>query len=428
MLTSGHSIVTFQDGRAIPDRLTRGKHGQYVEYARRMLAAYWGGVGRERRELHKAVETVLAAEPDCPRRRIAAFCKLLDEAGEFDADRAGEAAELRLRVFALAAASHPLLARREMPPATPATPAAPLGGDGVADRPVGTPEWDVKRRIARELRLPWGEIDRALYADVFSRQRLASFRGYPSADALLARYNVGQVQACLYRATRLTVEAAADFKTILRYAKLARLLHEIRRLGPGRYHLELSGPASVLHETRRYGVNFARFVPALLACRDWSLSATLSAPWGGTARLELCSADGLHSHLPPPRAFDSGVELAFAGRFGPEREGWRLSRETEILHDGQATFLPDFVFRRSDGAKGATEVHLEIVGFWTPEYLAKKRQTLSRFRRRNLLIALPCRSLRPGAAAGPDVILYKTALKVEPVLQALRRFEWREPQ
>jgi predicted nuclease of restriction endonuclease-like RecB superfamily len=265
--------------------------------------------------------------------------------------------------------------------------------------------------------MPWPEIEAGLYADVMAFQRLEAFEGYPDGPSLLSRYNVAQLQACLYRAQSMTVETTADFKTILRYAKLARLLHEIRLLGPSRYRIIFSGPASILRETRSYGINFARFLPALLACRGWTLRAVIQTPWKTQARLELSEGDGFKSHLPPAEEFDSTVEEAFAAKFGPQRDGWTLIREGEILHQGQSAFVPDFVFRHEGGA----EVVMEIVGFWTPEYLASKRQTLRQFGPRRILIALPERSLRPGAAVGDNVVLYKTVLKVQPVLEALEK-------
>jgi len=397
MLTSEQAIVVYERGRAMPDRLTRRTHAHYVGYAARMLDAYRSGVGQTRRELHRAVEGILADEPGCESRRVQAFCKLLDDASDFDTDPKGAAAKLRLRVFGLAARFHPLVQQR--------------------DQLFESSEAQVKAWIAERLGRPWPAIEADLYADVIDFQRLRAFEGYPDADALLGRYNVAQVQACLYRCERMAVEATTDFKTIIRYAKLARLLHEILRLGPSRYRIELSGPASALRRTRRYGVAFARFVPALLACQGWRMQARVQTPWGGTARLALTSGDGLRSHLPPPGEFDSTLEEKFAARFGPERDGWRLEREGEIVHEGQTAFVPDFVFRHEDG----TEILFEIVGFWTPEYLASKRATLSRFRRHNILIAVAERSLRPDATIPADVIVYKTALKLGPILEALER-------
>ena len=187
---------------------------------------YRSGVGRSRRELHQSVRAILAGEPDCDRRRIAALCKLLDDAGEFATDRRGESAALRLRVFTSAAANHPLV----------------VEPGHVFERS----EREVKGRIAGEVGRSWEEIDAALYADVIDRQAMRSFEGYPSAAALLSRYNVAQVQACLYRAEGMVVRARADFKTVLRHAKLARLLHDVRRSrGDGNaaaYAIQLTGP------------------------------------------------------------------------------------------------------------------------------------------------------------------------------------------
>lgn len=395
MLTSEQSIVEYRDGRAVPDRLTQAAHRHYLDYAERMLAVYRDGPGRQRRSLHKQVEAIFAEEPDCPVRRIQAFCKLLDDASVFRTDLAGKAAKLRLEVFSRAARFHPLVQE--------------------PDRLFEHQEVQVKAQLARELGTSWDEIERTLYSDVIVFQQLESFPGYPDAAAFLSRYNVAQLQAALYRAETMTVTATRDLKTIVRYAKLARLLHEIRRLGPSCYRLTFSGPASVLRATRRYGVNFACFLPALLACKGWELTAILQTPWKATARLVISDADRFTSHLPPPGEFDSGLEESFANKFGPTRDGWHLIREGDILHEHQATFVPDFTFRHDDG----TEVLLEIVGFWTPEYLDQKRETLRRFHRHRILLAVPQSSLRDGAAIPDNILVYKTALKLEPLLAAL---------
>lgn len=102
------------------------------------------------------------------------------------------------------------------------------------------------------------------------------------------------------------------------------------------------------------------------------------------------------------------------GQVRAQRDGWRLIREGEILHQAQSAFVPDFVFRHQDG----TQVLMEIVGFWTPEYLADKRRTLQQFHQHHILIALPERSVRENATVGDNAVLYKTALKLQPVLAA----------
>jgi predicted nuclease of restriction endonuclease-like RecB superfamily len=425
MLTSEQSIVEYRAGRVIPDRLTQNTHRHYVEHAEKMFAIYREGIGRKRRELHRQVEQVFANEPDCPVRRIEAFCRLLDDASVFQTDSSGKAGKLRLEVFSRAARLHPLVQE--------------------PDRLFEHEEGKVKSQLAQELATPWNEIELGLYADVIAYQQLEQFTGYSDATAFLSRYNVAQLQACLYRAESMTVTATQDLKTIVRYAKLAKLLHEIvrgegvppsenearmasthARAGSPRhieqerdahatYRITFSGPASVLRETRRYGVNFARFLPALLACKGWSMEAVLQSPWKTPAKLVISGADRFTSHLPPPEEFDSSLEQALADKFGPTRDGWQLIREGDILYDRQKTFIPDFTFRHEDG----TQVFLEIVGFWTPEYLARRRETLHHFRGHRILLAVPERSIREGAAITDNVLVYKTTLKLPPLLAAL---------
>ena len=397
MLTSEQSIVEFSSGLAIPDRLTQSAHRHYTEYVEKMLSVYDNGIGQQRRWLHRQIESILTNEPDCPIRRIQAFCKLLDDKSNYQSDPEGKAAKLRLELFSQAGRFHPLVKQ--------------------VDRLFEHGENRIKAQLSYKLGLPWDQIERSLYSDVIAFQRLKQFEGYPNATALLSRYNVAQLQACLYRAENMVVSATDDFKTILRYAKLAHLLHDIVRLSSSKYRITFSGPASVLHETRRYGVNFARFLPALLACKGWEMTASLKTPWNQPAKLILSEKDGFSSYLPSPDEFDSTLEESFAKKFGPQRNGWQLIREGEILHVRQKTFVPDFTFRHKD----ATEVLLEIVGFWTPEYLAHRRSTLQQFRHHRILIAVPEKSLRAGVNIGKNVLVYKTALKLTPLMEILER-------
>ena len=138
--------------------------------------------------------------------------------------------------------------------------------------------------------------------------------------------------------------------------------------------------------------------------RGWNLSFDLSPN------------DRLNSHLPSPDMFDSRVEEAFARKWGTEdREGWRLIREGELLHCGQKVFVPDFVFRHTDGRT----VLMEIIGFWTPEYLEAKFQTLRMFQDHRILLAVS-ESVRNSP---PDVmreaVTYKSALLINDVLNRL---------
>jgi predicted nuclease of restriction endonuclease-like RecB superfamily len=397
MLTREHGIAVYERGRILPDRLTTGRHGHYLSYAKRMLKVYQGGTGQTRQTLHRRVREIFAHEDDCPSRRIEAFCKLLDDESRFIRDPKGKAAKLRRRVFRLAAPLHPLVQQ--------------------ADRLFEQTGEEAKVRIAAELGMEWAEIEAAFFSDMMEFHCLKEFHGYADGAALLSRYNVAQVQVALYSATSMVIRAEDDFKTILRHAKLAGLLHRINRISPVLYEIHLDGPASMLRQTRRYGVFMAGFLPKLIACKGWSMRARLLTPRKGfRVTLALSPEDGLTSHLSSPNEFDSGVEEAFAAKWGDEpRQGWRLIREGEVLHKGQKVFVPDFVFEREDGRR----VIMEVVGFWTSEYLREKVKTLRAFREHNIILAVGQAGARRISGLPPDTIYYKSALKIKDVLERL---------
>ncbi len=216
------------------------------------------------------------------------------------------------------------------------------------------------------------------------------------------------------------VWSGEDFKTILRYAKLARLMHTIERAGEGRYCFRFNGPASVLRQTRRYGVAMARFLPALVACRDWKMRAEIrTRRTGRTIWMDLSSQDGLNSHLPPPEEFDSSVEATFAEKCGTEkRDGWQIIREGEVLHRGQKVFIPDNLFRHDDGRV----VLMEIVGFWTPEYIQAKLQTLKAFEDRRILLAVSKSAGQQMGELPSGTIVFGSKLAIKDVLAALASF------
>jgi len=109
MLTKELAIVSFENGQIHPDRLVRNKHKIYVELASKMCDVYRQGIGKMRKNLHYDIHRILEEDPQCPARRIGAFCKLLDEWSDFDMGKPKQTAELRQRVFRLAASSHPLV-------------------------------------------------------------------------------------------------------------------------------------------------------------------------------------------------------------------------------------------------------------------------------------------------------------------------------
>ena len=83
----------------------------------------------------------------------------------------------------------------------------------------------------------------------------------------------------------------------------------------------------------------------------------------------LSSGDPI-AHGQPPRQYDSRIEERFARDFSRASLEWDLIREPEPLEALGTLVFPDFaIVHRRDTSK---RFLLEIVGFWTPDYLRDK--------------------------------------------------------
>jgi predicted nuclease of restriction endonuclease-like RecB superfamily len=393
MLTAAHRVYHW-DRRArsiCSDRL----EDEALAALAPALSVYREGLGRTRGQVRNAARRALEGlRPD----RVEPVVKLLDDVATYERPPA-RYAERRVDVFEAAAARHPLL--------DPADTFAFVAG---AFLPAPATHAESLER---------------LYADYPEFHRLAAFPPDYTAAALRADYDLGQAQALLYAATEVTVEAGRDFRHILRYARLARLLHRVERAGPDAYRFVLDGPSSLLRRTRAYGVDFARFLAALVRLPDWRLEARIELRKGWHAlTFTLTGADQLGARAKPPAEFDSTLEAAIATKFGRTRAGWRLIREGAVLAlGGGRVLVPDFVFRHEDG----TEVALEIVGYWTPEYVADKLRRLGATRDVNLVVAVP-RPLAVRAGRLPAAVLpFKRRVLLRDLLPRLEAFRTGRP-
>ncbi|MFO1372693.1 MAG: DUF790 family protein, partial [Candidatus Competibacteraceae bacterium] len=115
---------------------------------------------------------------------------------------------------------------------------------------------------------------------------------------------------------------------------------------------------------------------------------------------------------------DSLLEETFARRWAKLGEPWILEREVEIVDLKGTVFVPDFALRHPDGRLA----HVEIMGFWHPDYLRRKLDKLRRAAMPNLILAVSER-LNVGTAdldelPGP-VLFFKGKLEPRQVLMAL---------
>jgi len=112
------------------------------------------------------------------------------------------------------------------------------------------------------------------------------------------------------------------------------------------------------------------------------------------------------------------LEETFARRWDKLGTPWTLEREVEIVDLKGTVFVPDFALRHPDGRLA----HIEIMGFWHPDYLRRKLEKLRRAAMPDLIVAVSER-LNAGTddfrdIPGP-VIFFKGKLEPRQVLAVL---------
>jgi predicted nuclease of restriction endonuclease-like RecB superfamily len=273
------------------------------------------------------------------------------------------------------------------------------------------------------------DVARLLYADA-PAARVLHRAPRLHGRALLDRYNLNLARGVLLDATSVTLTARGGWRGIFRAVKLARLMYTLERAGRTRrsYRLTLTGPAAhFLAKPQRYGARFARVVPALTRAPAWRLEADVLRD-GRTLHYTFDA-----STLPIPRRrgrprydsrFESALATEFTQKLGGDRDGWTLAREDSPITAGETLFLPDFTARHRDGRTAL----IEIIGFWTPEYLQEKVRKLRAARVDNLVLVV-YRGLDAGGRAGgalaaatdAPIVWFEQKPRIAPVMEAIRQ-------
>ena len=295
------------------------------------------------------------------------------------------------------------------------------------------------------------QVQTALFADLAEEQILLD-TGEPFAPGdLIARYNLEVARGILYWAREVRLVVRDNYKDVFKYVKLFKLMYTITPLQPpppegrlrfppphrggagggaGGYHITLHGPISpFVKSTIRYGVQFAKFLPALLLCESWGMEADVQPPGVPSREPLLYTLDDrtdLRSHFKSSGVFDSRLEADFAAEFeakyGGARRVWELAREDELILVGDAVMIPDFSFtHRKDGRRAL----LEIVGFWHPQYLRRKLAKVRQAGREDLiLLVYQSANVAEGefeAASAGEVLTFTRKPVLKEVLAAVER-------
>jgi predicted nuclease of restriction endonuclease-like RecB superfamily len=239
---------------------------------------------------------------------------------------------------------------------------------------------------ADQLGLASSAVLEALFADLPDERVLMPLTAALDATQLALSCNELVIQRLLQLALQVRIVVNGHVRAVVRHAKWTGLLCVVRGTPEeDQAVLEVSGPYSLFRHTRLYGRALASLLPRLARCNAYRLEADCVLRGGQElAQLTIRSGDPINParELSP---FDSRVEERFAREFAKLAHEWDVVREPQPIVTGAALFFPDFQLRR----RTTGECYwLEIVGYWTPEYLAKKLAQLEHAQLAKLILCI----------------------------------------
>jgi hypothetical protein len=405
---------------------------RYRETARELIQLFEDHLDEPKGELEDAIDELTVADTDY--KIVQGLAKLLKDECKFDVVASVDPREIRRRLFEKANERYPIVRQ------------STLGED--------TQKLEVYSTIADELGLSLEDCYRGMYADLEDNKRLvrigtrtadryestgdaspsttnltgSSAEEYEHTDLtvdwLLTRYNLALAQAVLYDATEMRIRVWDHFGTVFSYVKLFGLMHRIYPIDAdgdrvastdqaAGYEAVLDGPASLFSKSQKYGIRMANFLPALPLCERWEMTADIlvDETTNETRQFALDQREGLDSHYSAGTRFDSDVERTLAQKWERATTDWELVREDDVFDLGAEVMIPDFAIEHPDGRRAI----LEIVGFWTPEYLESKLEKIRQVEAENFILAvserLECASEDFGNVA-ERVLWFKTGIHV----------------
>jgi predicted nuclease of restriction endonuclease-like RecB superfamily len=244
-------------------------------------------------------------------------------------------------------------------------------------------------------------------------RRLVAPETAPSPREVSLLYNLALLQGLLRSSEAARVHVRAHVRAVVRYAKLLRLIctYHVDREGT---RIHLSGPLSLFRMTTKYGHAIASFLPSVVATPGWSLEARCVIR-DRPVRFRASHADPIASTNALPSDADSALERALCRDFRRLGSPWTLARETAAIPTpGGGVFFPDFTLSRGD-----VRILVELVGFYTPEYLTSKLAALRAARQHRVIVlideSLACDS---GEITASAVIRYRKRVDAAALLGA----------
>lgn len=344
MLTADLAL-SWQHGDIVRPRYLNPAAANYLQQAADLIAVFDEHRGRTRAELEEALADYVGAGTGY--KILRGMIKLLTDRCAFEIGVSTDPVEIRRALFTRARAHHPLISDEQR-------------------------RAEIIREAAKELGCAPGVVAEGIYADLPERQRLVEFEALQARE-LIDLYNLAQAQALLYRSVemclRIEPQSAEGYRELFGAIKAYRLIHTVKGSPTEGYEVRLDGPVSMFHRSQKYGIQMAVFLPALLLCDGWRMRAEISTKPGGAAYFELDSRQTqLRSPYISAVPYQNPVVEKLAESWARREGAWGFEVCREVIDLGASAFIPDFRVTHPSGR----EFYLEVLGFWTPQYLDER--------------------------------------------------------
>lgn len=365
-----------------------------IKIARKLIEIYCQNVGKKKKNVRSFVNEL---ETEGHHYRFVRGLSLtLDRKCSFKANTEFDPVRLRRKIFCL------------------------TGNVGLPTKPEQ--RRDIIKAAASEMGLTVEMAEEALYADLDEELIIKDFNP-PLETDLLKEYNLSLTQTFLFNSTELRFTTSGNWQKIFYETKKLGLIYDVVD-EEDKFWVKLDGPASLFKLTRRYGVNLAKLLPSIVKNLKWVIEGKIL--WKYTN--ELCSfrieseeySSLLKETKLPEISYDSDVEEKFAEQFQALNSNWQLKREPEPIKTGNQVIIPDFSFEM-EGIK----IYLEILGFWTDEYLKRKIEKL-KVAKIDMIIAvnerLACEKIKElEDYSNLKILYYKDKIALAPILRYLEK-------
>lgn len=275
---------------------------------------------------------------------------------------------------------------------------------------------EVIDRVARKLSIEPDALEKALWADMEENLIIKEFQAI-TPENLLRQYNLSLTQTLLFKATGMEIQIEDNYQELFWKVKQLGLMYSIQD-----NRIYLDGAVSLFKMTERYGTSLAKLLPTIMKCKKWSIKASIMKKTIHGTRIYDFTLDNttpiFSSELDSSiETFDSAIEKEFSLL---NFNDWTSKREPIVLKAGQYAFIPDFSLERN-----GKKIYVEIIGFWTPEYLKNKIQKINLLKEKEDMILLVDKKLAcSGSEFNTDnLIFYDKKVPYLEILKILRKYE-----